>query len=101
VKVTRDGRRQIFAFLHAGDMCGLEPDDAHGLTIEAVSAGNRRGAVAAGVPGADACAIRNSTTPFSTTSRAPLSRAVDHMTMVGGGGPQLCGRGGSPGSCGC
>ena len=27
VKVTRDGRRQIFAFYMAGDMCGLEPDD--------------------------------------------------------------------------
>ena len=39
VKVTRDGRRQIFAFYMPGDMCGLEPDDTHGLTIEAVNAG--------------------------------------------------------------
>ena len=36
VKFTRDGRRQVFAFYMPGDICGLEPDDSHKLTIEAV-----------------------------------------------------------------
>ena len=39
VKVTRDGRRQIFAFYMPGDMCGLEPEELHGLTVEAVNVG--------------------------------------------------------------
>ena len=38
VKFTRDGRRQVFAFYMPGDICGLEPDAAHKLTIEAVDA---------------------------------------------------------------
>ena len=36
VKFTRDGRRQVFAFYMPGDICGLEPDESHKLTIEAV-----------------------------------------------------------------
>ena len=40
VKVTRDGRRQIFAFYMPGDMCGLEPGATYDLTIEAVNAGS-------------------------------------------------------------
>ena len=40
VKVTRDGRRQIFAFYMPGDMCGLEPGTTYDLTIEAVNAGS-------------------------------------------------------------
>src|ERR1700683_1999300 len=43
VKVTRDGRRQIFAFYMPGDMCGLEPGSAYELTIEAVNAGSMAG----------------------------------------------------------
>ena len=82
VKVTRDGRRQIFAFYMAGDMCGLEPDDAHGLTIEAVNAGT----VAA--LSRQTCKARMCRDPqfnnavFDNVTRA-LSCAVDHMTMVG------------------
>ena len=38
VKFTRDGRRQVFAFYMPGDICGLEPDAAHKLSIEAVDA---------------------------------------------------------------
>ena len=82
VKVTRDGRRQIFAFYMPGDMCGLEPDDAHGLTIEAVNAGT----VAA--LSRQVCRARMIRDPqfnnavFDNVTRA-LARAVDHMTMVG------------------
>jgi CRP-like cAMP-binding protein len=82
VKVTRDGRRQIFAFYMAGDMCGLEPDDAHGLTIEAVNAGT----IAA--LSRQVCRARMIRDPqfnnavFDNVTRA-LARAVDHMTMVG------------------
>src|SRR5271169_1981974 len=36
VKFTRDGRRQVFAFYMPGDLCGLEPDATHKLSIEAV-----------------------------------------------------------------
>ena len=36
VKFSPDGRRQVFAFYMAGDLCGLEPDGTHKLTIEAV-----------------------------------------------------------------
>ena len=82
VKVTRDGRRQIFAFYMPGDMCGLEPDDTHGLTIEAVNAGT----VAA--LSRQVCRARMVRDPqfnnavFDNVTRA-LARAVDHMTMVG------------------
>jgi CRP-like cAMP-binding protein len=37
VKFTRDGRRQVFAFYMPGDMCGLEPDATHQLTVEAIN----------------------------------------------------------------
>ena len=82
VKVTRDGRRQIFAFYMPGEMCGLEPDDSHGLTIEAVNAGT----VAA--LSRQVCRARMIRDPqfnnavFDNVTRA-LARAVDHMTMVG------------------
>ena len=36
VKFTRDGRRQVFAFYMPGDICGLEPEAVHKLTIEAM-----------------------------------------------------------------
>ncbi len=82
VKVTRDGRRQIFAFYMAGDMCGLEPEESHGLTIEAVSAG------AIATLSRPACHARMNRDPqfntavFENVTRA-LTHAVDHTTMVG------------------
>jgi CRP/FNR family transcriptional regulator, nitrogen fixation regulation protein len=82
VKVTRDGRRQIFAFYMPGDMCGLEPEESHGLTIEAVNAG----AIAA--LARQACHTRMNrdaqfnAAVFENVTRA-LTHAVAHMTMVG------------------
>ncbi len=82
VKVTRDGRRQIFAFYMAGDMCGLEPEESHGLTIEAVNAG------AMATLSRQACHARMNRDPqfnaavFENVTRA-LTHAVDHTTMVG------------------
>jgi len=82
VKVTRDGRRQIFAFYMPGDMCGLEPEDVHGLTIEAVNAGTMATLTR------QACRARMSrdaqfnAAVFDNVTRA-LTHAVDHMTMVG------------------
>jgi CRP/FNR family nitrogen fixation transcriptional regulator len=82
VKVTRDGRRQIFAFYMPGDMCGLEPEDTHGLTIEAVNA------AAMATLSRQMCRARMNRDPqfnaaiFDNVTRA-LTHAVDHMTMVG------------------
>ena len=82
VKVTRDGRRQIFAFYLPGDMCGLEPGARYDLTIEAVNAGSM--AALSRV----ACRARMNRDPvfnsavFEGATRA-LALAVDHMTMVG------------------
>ena len=82
VKVTLDGRRQIFAFYVAGDMCGLEPDEVHGLTIEAVNAG------AVAVLSRQACKARMSRDPqftnavFDNVARA-LLRTAEHITMIG------------------
>ena len=82
VKVTRDGRRQIFAFYMPGDMCGLEPEDTHGLTIEAVNA------AAMATLSRQMCRARMNRDAqfnaaiFDNVTRA-LTHAVDHMTMVG------------------
>ncbi|MGD1037269.1 MAG: helix-turn-helix domain-containing protein [Roseiarcus sp.] len=82
VKVTRDGRRQIFAFYMPGDMCGLEPEETHGLTIEAVNA------AAMALLSRQACRARMNRDAqfnaaiFDSVTRA-LTHAVDHMTMVG------------------
>jgi CRP/FNR family transcriptional regulator, nitrogen fixation regulation protein len=82
VNVTRDGRRQIFAFYMPGDMCGLEPDDSHALTIEAVN-----GAAMATLS-RPMCHARMNRDPefnaaiFENVTRA-LTHAVAHMTMVG------------------
>jgi CRP/FNR family nitrogen fixation transcriptional regulator len=82
VKVTRDGRRQIFAFYMPGDMCGLEPEATHGLTIEAVNAG------AMATLSRQVCRARMNRDAqfnaaiFENVTRA-LSHAVAHMTMVG------------------
>ena len=53
VKVTRDGRRQIFAFYMPGDMCGLEPDDIARPDDRGGQRRHGRGAVAPGLPRAD------------------------------------------------
>jgi CRP-like cAMP-binding protein len=82
VKVTRDGRRQIFAFYLPGDMCALEPGARYDLTIEAVNAGAMAALSRA------ACRARMNRDPafnaavFEGATRA-LALAVDHMTMVG------------------
>lgn len=82
VKVTRDGRRQIFAFYLPGDMCGLEPGETYDLTIEAVNAGSLAAL------SRTACKARMNRDPqfnvavFDGATRA-LALSVDHMTMVG------------------
>ena len=82
VKVTRDGRRQIFAFYMPGDMCGLEPGPTYDLTIEAVCP------AAIATLSRVACRARMNRDPqfnsavFEGATRA-LALSVDHMTMVG------------------
>ena len=82
VKVTRDGRRQIFAFYMPGDMCGLEPGATYDLTVEAVNAGS------IATLSRSACRARMSQDAnfniavFDGATRA-LALSVDHMTMVG------------------
>jgi CRP/FNR family transcriptional regulator, nitrogen fixation regulation protein len=82
VKFTRDGRRQVFAFYVPGDICGLEPDSVHKLTIEAVDA------AAMAVLPRHACRVRMNEDPrlnaalFEGATRA-LTLAIDHMMMIG------------------
>jgi CRP/FNR family nitrogen fixation transcriptional regulator len=82
VKFTRDGRRQVFAFYMPGDICGLEPEDSHKLTIEAVDS-----AAMAILPRL-ACRLRMNDNPrlnaalFDGATRA-LTLAIDHMMMIG------------------
>jgi CRP-like cAMP-binding protein len=82
VKFTRDGRRQVFAFYMPGDICGLEPDDSHKLTIEAVDSS------AMAVLPRQACRVRMNADPringalFDGATRA-LTLSIDHMMMVG------------------
>ncbi len=82
IKVTRDGRRQIFAFYLPGDMCALEPGARYNLTIEAVNAGSMAAL------SRSACRARMNRDPafnsavFEGATRA-LALSVDHMTMVG------------------
>jgi CRP/FNR family transcriptional regulator, nitrogen fixation regulation protein len=82
IKVTRDGRRQIFAFYLPGDMCALEPGARYNLTIEAVNAGSMAAL------SRTACRARMNRDPafnsavFEGATRS-LALAVDHMTMVG------------------
>ena len=82
VKFTRDGRRQVFAFYMPGDICGLEPDAVHKLTIEAVDA------AAMAVLPRHACRIRMNDDPrlnaalFDGATRA-LTLSIDHMMMIG------------------
>jgi CRP-like cAMP-binding protein len=82
VKFTRDGRRQVFAFYMPGDICGLEPDEVHKLTIEAVDS-----ALMAVLP-RHACRVRMNDDPrlnaalFDGATRA-LTLSIDHMMMIG------------------
>src|SRR5208337_5623482 len=82
VKFTRDGRRQVFAFYMPGDICGLEPDAVHKLTIEAVDS------AAMAILPRHACRVRMNDDPyfnaalFEHATRA-LTLSVDHMTILG------------------
>jgi CRP-like cAMP-binding protein len=82
VKFTRDGRRQVFAFYMPGDICGLEPEAAHKLTIEAVDT------AAMAVLPRHACRVRMNDDPrlnaalFDGATRA-LTLSIDHMMMIG------------------
>jgi len=82
-KCTADGRRQVFAFV-AGDLCGLEPDGTHKLTIEA-----QDHASMAILP-RSLCRLRMNDHPeisaalFGGATQA-LILAVDHTMMIGCG----------------
>ena len=82
VKYTRDGRRQIFAFYLPRDICGLEPDPVHKLTIEAVDC------AAMAILPRHSCRQRMNDDPklnaalFDGATRA-LTLSVDHMMMIG------------------
>ncbi len=82
VKFTRDGRRQVFAFYMPGDICGLEPDAVHKLTIEAVDE------AAMAILPRQACWARMNDDPrinaalFDGATRA-LTLSIDHMMMIG------------------
>ena len=82
VKFTRDGRRQVFAFYMPGDICGLEPDKSHKLTIEAVDS------AAMAILPRQACRLRMNDEPrlnaalFDGATRA-LTLSIDHMMMIG------------------
>ena len=82
VKFTRDGRRQVFAFYMPGDLCGLEPEATHKLTVEAV------GPAAIAVLPRRACRALMNDDPklnaalFDGATRA-LTLSVDHMMMIG------------------
>ncbi len=82
VKYTRDGRRQVFAFYMHGDICGLEPETVHKLTIEAVDC------AAMAVLPRNACRLRMNDDPrlngalFEGATRA-LTLSIDHMMMIG------------------
>lgn len=82
VKFTRDGRRQVFAFYMPGDICGLEPDAVHKLSIEAVDA------AAMAVLPRRVCRVRMNddvrlnAALFDGATRA-LTLSIDHMMMIG------------------
>ena len=68
VKFTRDGRRQVFAFYMPGDICGLEPDAVHKLTIEAVDGGRD------GDPAAPRLPAAHERRPPASTRRCSTAR---------------------------
>jgi len=82
VKLTPDGRRWVFAFYMPGDLCGLEPDETHKLTIEAVES------AAIAIVSRQACRLRMNYDPrlnaalFDGATRA-LMLSIDHMMMIG------------------
>lgn len=82
VKFTRDGRRQVFAFYMPGDICGLEPDVVHKLTIEAVDCASMA------ILPRRACRLHMNDDPrlnaalFDGATRA-LTLSIDHMMMIG------------------
>src|SRR5574337_673193 len=82
VKFTRDGRRQVFSFYMPGDLCGLEPEPTHKLTVEAVDS------AAMAILPRRACRARMNGDPklnaalFNGATRA-LTRSIDHMMMIG------------------
>jgi CRP/FNR family nitrogen fixation transcriptional regulator len=82
VKLTPDGRRQVFAFYMPGDMFGLETEPFHAVTVEAVTPGlvalHGRDPLHRAVP-------RDPTIAgalFVAAARA-LEDATDHMMMIG------------------
>jgi CRP-like cAMP-binding protein len=83
-KFTGDGRRQVFAFHMAGDLCGLEPDGTHKVTIEA------QDHAAMAVLPRRLCRLRMNDHPeisaalFDGATRA-WTLAVDHTIMIGCG----------------
>jgi len=82
VKFTRDGRRQVFAFYVPGDVCGLEPDATHKMTIESIG----RSAMAT-LPRRLCRQWMNADPQFNASffdaATRALTLSVDHMTMIG------------------
>jgi CRP/FNR family nitrogen fixation transcriptional regulator len=83
-KVTADGRRQVFAFHMAGELCGLEPDGAHKLTIEAQDQASMA------ILPRSLCRLQMNDHPeisaalFDGATRA-WTLAIDHTMMIGCG----------------
>jgi CRP-like cAMP-binding protein len=83
-KFTADGRRQVFAFHMAGDLCGLEPDGTHTVTIEA------QGHASMAILPRSLCRLRMNDHPeisaalFDGAIRA-WTLAIDHTMMLGCG----------------
>ena len=83
-KFTADGRRQVFAFHMAGDLCGLEPDGIHEVTIEA------QDHAAMAILPRSLCRLGMNDHPeisaalFDGATRA-WTLAIDHTMMIGCG----------------
>jgi CRP/FNR family transcriptional regulator, nitrogen fixation regulation protein len=83
-KFTADGRRQVFAFHMAGDLCGLEPDGTHKVTIEA------QDHAAMAILPRGLCRLLTNDYPeigaalFDGATRA-FTLAIDHTMMIGCG----------------
>jgi CRP/FNR family transcriptional regulator, nitrogen fixation regulation protein len=81
-KYTADGRRQVFAFHMAGDLCGLEPDGIHKVTIQA------QDHAAMAILPRSLCRLWMNDRPeisaalFDGATRA-LSLSIDHTMMIG------------------
>jgi CRP-like cAMP-binding protein len=89
VGYTADGRRSIFAFYWPGDICGLEPDPVHKLTLEAVTEGTVT------VLSRSVCKARMladatfAAEMFDKTVRS-LSGSAEHLMKVGHGSAEEC-----------